>query len=64
MTDLFSASIKLQKQMLDAQKASLDAGQKMLGASEQMLAMQKAGKKAAEANMAAWKSWASLWGIK
>ncbi len=63
MTDWFTTSIKLQKQMLDAQKASLDAGQHMLGAQRSLVAMQEAGQKVAEANVAAFNAWAKLWGI-
>ncbi|MBA3879249.1 MAG: hypothetical protein C0500_06000 [Sphingobium sp.] len=63
MTDWFTASIKLQKQMLDAQKASLDAGQQALGAGRSFVAMQEAGQKVAEANLAAMNAWAKIWGI-
>ena len=56
MTDWWTASLKAQRQMLDAQK-------KALGASEAMLGMQEAGKRAADANLAAWNAWAKLWGV-
>ena len=38
MTNWFDASMRLQKQVLDAQKASLDAGQHMLGAQRSFIA--------------------------
>lgn len=63
MTNWCDASIRLQKQMLDAQKASLDAGQHMLGAQRSFIAMQEAGQKVAEANLAALNAWAKLWGV-
>lgn len=56
MTDWFSASIRLQKQMLDA-------GQHALGAGRSFVAMQEAGQKIAEANLAAMNAWAKLWGV-
>lgn len=56
MSDWWAASIKLQKQMLDAHRASLGAG-------EHLVRMQEAGRKAAEANVAALDAWAKLWGI-
>ncbi|MET3825684.1 hypothetical protein ABIC16_001377 [Sphingomonas sp. PvP055] len=63
MTDWFTASIKLQQQMLDAQKASLSAGQQALGAGDTFVKMQEAGRKAAEANIAAMNAWARMWGL-
>ncbi|WP_066651170.1 MULTISPECIES: hypothetical protein [Sphingomonas] len=63
MTDWFTASIKLQKQMLDAQKASLTAGQQVLGAGATMVKMQEAGQKVAKANMDAMSAWAKIWGV-
>ncbi len=63
MSDWFGASIKLQKQMLDAQKASLDAGRQMTSAGEQFVRMQETGRKMAEANLAAMNAWAKMWGL-
>lgn len=64
MSDWFSTAIEMQREILRAQKAHLDAAQKMLDAGKQMATMQQAGQKAAEANLAAWKQWSSLWGWK
>lgn len=63
MSDWFSTSIKLQKQLLDAHKASLDAGRKMTGAGEQFVKLQETGRQIAQANMAAMNAWAKLWGL-
>jgi hypothetical protein len=64
MSDWFSTAIEMQREILRAQQAQLDAAQKMLDAGKQFTSMQQAGQKAAEANMAAWKQWAGLWGWK
>ncbi|GAA0727312.1 hypothetical protein [Sphingomonas japonica] len=64
MSDWFSAAVKLQGQMLDAQRQQMAATKKMLDAGEQMAKFQEAGTRAAEANMAAWQSWAKLWGMR
>ena len=64
MSDWFSTAIEMQREILRAQKAQLDAAQKMLDAGKQMASMQEVGQKAAEANLAAWKQWSSLWGWK
>jgi hypothetical protein len=64
MSDVFSTMIEMQREILRAQKAQIDAAQKMLDAGKQMTVLQEAGQKAAEANLAAWKQWAKLWGWK
>ena len=64
MTDWLSASIKMQKQMFDAQKQTLDAGRKMIGMGDQFVKMQETGRQMAEANMAAFNAWAKLWGMR
>jgi hypothetical protein len=64
MSDFFSTAIEMQREILRAQKAQMDAAQKMLDAGKHMTALQEAGQKAAEANLAAWKQWSSLWGWK
>ncbi len=64
MTNWWDASLKLQKQMLDAQKASLGAGQAAVSAGDQLVKLQQAAAKTAGANMAAWKAWAGMFGIK
>lgn len=64
MSDWFSTAIEMQREILRAQQAQLDAAQKMLDAGKQITAMQDAGQKAVQANMAAWKQWAGLWGWK
>jgi hypothetical protein len=64
MSDWFSTAVEMQREILRAQKAQMDAAQKMLDAGKQMSALQEAGQKAAEANMAAWQQWAKLWGWK
>ncbi|MBN8808346.1 MAG: hypothetical protein J0I47_08950 [Sphingomonas sp.] len=62
MTDWFSASLKWQQQVVDAQRASLKAGQDATNAAQAFVSMQEAGRKAAEANAAAMKQWLKLWG--
>lgn len=64
MSDFFSTAIEMQREILRAQKAQMDAAQKMLDAGKHMTALQEAGQKAAEANLAAWKQWSSFWGWK
>ncbi|PXA88269.1 hypothetical protein DMC47_30410 [Nostoc sp. 3335mG] len=64
MSDFFTTAIEMQREMLRAQHAQMDVAQKFLDAGRQMTAFQEAGQKAAEANMAAWKQWAGLWGMK
>jgi hypothetical protein len=64
MTDFFSTAVAMQKEILRAQQAQIDAAQAMLNAGTQMVGTQEAARKATEANVRAWKSWASLWGWK
>lgn len=64
MSDWFSTAVEMQREILRAQRAQLDAAEKMLDAGKRMNEFQQAGQKAAEANLAAWKQWASLWGWK
>ncbi len=64
MSDWFSTAIEMQREILRAQQAQVDAAQKMLDAGKQMTDFQVAGQKAADANMAAWKAWVGLWGVK
>jgi hypothetical protein len=64
MSDWFSTAVEMQREILRAQKAHMDAAQKMLDAGKQMNALQEAGQKAAEANMAAWQQWTKFWGWK
>ena len=64
MSDWFTSMTAMQRELLLAQKAQLDAAQKMLDAGKQMTALQEAGQKAAEANLAAWKQWSKFWGWK
>ena len=64
MTDFFSTAVAMQKEILRAQQAQIDAAQAMLDAGAQGVAMQEAGRKVAEANTRAWKTWAGLWGWK
>jgi hypothetical protein len=64
MSDFFTTAMEMQREILRAQHAQMDAAQKMLDAGRQMTALQEAGRKAAEANIAAWKPWAGLWGLK
>ena len=64
MSDFFSTAIEMQREILRAQKAQMDAAQEMLDAGKHMTALQEAGQKAAEANLAAWKQWSSFWGWK
>ena len=64
MSDFFSTAIEMQREILRAQQGQLDAARKMLDAGHQMTALQEAGQKAAEANIAAWKQWTKLWGWK
>lgn len=55
MKDLFTASIRLQKQLLDAQQASISAGRSAV-------AMQEMAMQLVEANLAAIDAWAKIWG--
>ncbi|MBO9624598.1 MAG: hypothetical protein J7500_17970 [Sphingomonas sp.] len=64
MSDWFSTALEMQREMLRAQKAQMDAAQKMLDGGRELMKFQEAGQKAAEANLAAWKQWAGLWGWK
>ena len=64
MSDFFTTALKMQADMLRAQKAQIDAAQKLLDMGKTATRMQEAGQKAAEANLAAWKQWSALWGIK
>jgi hypothetical protein len=62
--DWLTLSMEMQRDLLKAQKAQMDAAQKMLDAGRDVMKFQQAGQKAAEANLAAWKQWTSLWGWK
>ncbi|MGK6321202.1 hypothetical protein [Sphingomonas sp. DT-204] len=64
MSDFFSTMVDMQREILRAQKAQLDAAQRGLDLSAQIAAAQEVTHKAAEANLKAWKAWASLWGWK
>jgi len=64
VTDLFTLGLQMQRDLLKAQQAQMDATQKMLDAGRDLMKFQQAGQKAAEANLAAWKQWSSLWGWK
>ena len=64
MSDWFATTMDPQREMIRAQRTHLDAAGKMLEGGRQLTAMQEAGQKAAEANMAAWKQWAGMWGWK
>ena len=55
MKDVFTASIRLQKQLLDAQQASISAGRSAV-------AMQEMAMQLVEANLAAIDAWAKIWG--
>lgn len=61
---MLSAGVRMQREMVRAQRAGLDAAQTMLDAGRQLTALQDAGAKAAEANLAMWTQWAKLWGAK
>lgn len=64
MSDWFSTAVEMQREIIRAQQVQLDAAQKMLDAGVELTALQQAGQKAAEANLAAWRQWARLWGWK
>lgn len=64
MSDLFSLGLQMQRDLIKAQQAQIDAAQKMLDAGRDVMKFQQAGQKAAEANLAAWKQWAGMWGWK
>lgn len=64
MTDLFTLGLQMQRDLIKAQQAQIDAAQKMLDAGRDVMKFQQAGQKAAEANLAAWKQWAGMWGWK
>jgi hypothetical protein len=63
MTDWFTLGLQMQRDLLKAQQAQMDAAQKMLDAGRDVMKFQQAGQKAAEANLAAWKQWSSLWRV-
>lgn len=63
MTDLWQAALRMQADALAAQRRSLDAGAAMLAPARALVDAQDVMLKAAEANRAAWASWAKLWGI-
>ncbi|MBI0476554.1 hypothetical protein D9601_14485 [Sphingomonas sp. MA1305] len=62
MNDWFDASLRFQKQILDAQRRTLEAGSQAVGAGDALVQVQEATRKAAEANLAAFQAWARLWG--
>jgi hypothetical protein len=64
MSDWFTLATEMQREIIRAQKAQMDAAQKMLDAGKQVTELQEAGQKATEANLAFWKQWAKLWGMK
>lgn len=64
MSDWFTLATDMQREILRAQKAQMDAAQKMLDAGKQVTELQEAGQKATEANLAFWKQWVKLWGLK
>ncbi len=64
MTDWFTLGLDMQRDLMRAQKAQMDAAQKLLDAGRDAMKLQQAGQKAAEANLAAWKQWAGMWGWK
>ncbi|MES2338118.1 MAG: hypothetical protein V4537_08490 [Pseudomonadota bacterium] len=64
MSDFFSTALAFQQEILRAQQAQLDAARTMLDMGQQVAAAQARSHKAVEANVEAWKSWASLWGWK
>lgn len=64
MSDWFSTAVVMQREILRAQNAQLDAAEEMRAAGRDLAKLQEAGQKAAEANLAAWKQWARLWGWK
>ncbi|MDF7775897.1 hypothetical protein P1X14_11620 [Sphingomonas sp. AOB5] len=64
MSDFFTTAMEMQREILRAQKAQLDAAEKMLDGAKQLTDLQEVSQKAVEANMAAWKQWAKLWGWK
>ncbi len=64
MSDWFSTAIAIQQEIIRAQQDFVKAQQAQLDAGKQFVELQKAGQKAADANVKAWKVWAGLWGIK
>lgn len=64
MSDWFTIASEMQREIIRAQKAQIDAAQQILDAGEQVTDLQEAGQKATEANLAFWKQWAKLWGMK
>jgi len=63
VTSWFDASIRLQKQWLDAQRTALDAGTRANAAGAVLVQAQEATRRAADANLAAWQAWMRLWGV-
>ena len=64
MSDPFTTMLGLQKQLLDAQRSTMGALHKGLNVGDGLVTLQEAGRRAAEANLAAWTSWARLWGVR
>lgn len=64
MSDWFTLATDMQREIIRAQQVQLDAAQKLIDAGKQVTDLQKAGQKAAEANLSLWKQWANLWGVK
>jgi hypothetical protein len=67
VTDWFEKANRMQRDVMRAQKAQFDAAQDMFDPAKFDPArpfdgMQEAGRKAAEANLEAWKAWAEFWG--
>ncbi|MBA15634.1 MAG: hypothetical protein CMN73_04680 [Sphingomonas sp.] len=76
MTDWFAKATEMQRELWRAQQSHMetverlmrlqqsqfDSAQKIFDANKQMNEMRKAGERAAQANLDAWKSWAKFWG--
>ncbi|WCT74016.1 hypothetical protein PQ455_01925 [Sphingomonas naphthae] len=64
MIDFFTPWIKLQQQAIDFQKQQLEWAQKAMTSAGDMVSAQQAAQSAMAANMKAYESWASLWGVR
>ncbi|MBN8811023.1 MULTISPECIES: hypothetical protein [Sphingomonas] len=64
MKDWLTLGIEMQRDLIQAQQAQMAAAQKMLDAGRDVMKLQQAGQRAAEANLAAWRQWSSMWGWK
>ena len=64
MMEFVDFAISMQKRVIDAHEQSIEAARKTLDASSSAVKMQEAMQQATKANMKAWDSWLSMWGLR